>query len=74
MELNLGRERLTLAVRNEGDRTVYVSSHFPLTEVNTALSFDRERAAGMRLDIPAGTATAFPPGETLEVELVVRSS
>ncbi|WP_406317051.1 urease subunit gamma [Streptosporangium sp. NBC_01639] len=74
VELNLGRERLTLAVRNEGDRTVYVSSHFPLTEVNTALSFDRERAAGMRLDIPAGTATAFPPGETLEVELVVRSS
>ncbi|MET8334575.1 urease subunit gamma [Streptosporangium canum] len=74
VELNAGRERRTLAVLNEGDRTVYVSSHFPLTEVNAALAFDRERAAGMRLDIPAGTATAFPPGETLEVELVVRSS
>ncbi|MEU6742463.1 urease subunit gamma [Streptosporangium sandarakinum] len=74
VELNAGRERSALTVRNEGDRTVYVSSHFPLTEVNAALVLDRERAAGMRLDIPAGTATAFPPGETVEVHIVRRSS
>ncbi|ADG89313.1 urease subunit gamma [Thermobispora bispora] len=68
--INTGRRRIRIAVRNEGDRTVYVSSHFPLSEVNAALVFDREAAAGMRLDIPAGTALAFPPGEERLVDLV----
>jgi urease subunit gamma/beta len=69
VELNAGRERGTLRVTNRGERTVYVSSHFPLGEVNAALSFDRE-PEGLRLAIPAGTATAFPPGETVEVEVI----
>lgn len=68
--VNEGRRTLRLTVRNTGDRPVYVSSHYPLDETNAALSFDREAAAGMRLDIPAGTALVFEPGGEREVELV----
>lgn len=67
--LNVGRRRARVAVTNNGDRTVFVSSHFPLGEVNAALVFDRD-VQGLRLDIPAGTATAFHPGETVEVEVI----
>lgn len=70
VEWGPGRRRLLLRVRNTGDRPVYVSSHFPLAEVNTALHFDREAAAGMRLDLPAGTALGFAPGQEREVGLV----
>ncbi|XVQ82447.1 urease subunit gamma [Microbispora siamensis] len=68
--LNAGRDRGRITVRNEGEQTVYVSSHFPLDQVNPALSFDRAQAEGMRLDIPAGTALAFPPGAERIVEVV----
>ncbi|WP_314172034.1 urease subunit gamma [Streptomyces winkii] len=70
VRINEGRRRLRLTVRNTGDTAVYVSSHYPLDETNGALSFDREAAAGMRLDIPAGTALVFEPGGEREVELV----
>nr|WP_206322183.1 urease subunit gamma [Streptomyces sp. HNM0575] len=70
VRINEGRRRLRLTVRNTGDRAVYVSSHYPLDETNAALSFDREAAAGMRLDIPAGTALVFEPGGEREVGLV----
>lgn len=68
--INEGRRRLRLTVRNTGETVVYVSSHYPLDETNAALSFDREAAAGMRLDIPAGTALVFEPGAEREVDLV----
>jgi urease subunit gamma/beta len=68
--LNEGREARTLTVRNLGDRPVQVGSHFHFFEVNPALEFDREQAFGMRLDIPAGTAVRFEPGDEKEVGLV----
>lgn len=70
VRINEGRRTFRLTVRNTGDRAVYVSSHYPLDETNEALHFDREAAAGMRLDIPAGTALVFEPGGEREVELV----
>ena len=68
--LNEGRETLTLVVANTGDRPVQVGSHYHFYETNTALEFDRERARGFRLDIPAGTAVRFEPGQSREVGLV----
>ncbi|MER7786794.1 urease subunit gamma [Streptomyces sp. NPDC097640] len=68
--INAGRPRLRLTIRNNGDRTVYLSSHYPLAEANPALELDRAAAAGMRLDIAAGTALAFEPGTAREVDLV----
>lgn len=70
IELNAGRETLTLSVANSGDRPIQVGSHFHFYEVNAALEFDREQARGLRLDIPAGTAVRFEPGDTREVTLV----
>jgi len=70
IELNVGRETLTLSVANTGDRPIQVGSHFHFFEVNTALSFDRSQARGMRLNIPAGTAVRFEPGDEKEVNLV----
>lgn len=68
--LNAGRESLSLAVTNLGDRPVQVGSHYHFIETNAALRFDRSRAYGKRLDIPAGTAVRFEPGETKTVRLV----
>ena len=70
VELNVGRRTQRLAVQNTGDRPVQVGSHFHFFEVNRALVFDRALALGMRLNIPAGLAVRFEPGETREVELV----
>jgi urease subunit gamma/beta len=69
--LNAGRETVSLAVLNTGDRPIQVGSHYPFAETNRALQFDRSRAYGMRLDIPAGTAVRFEPGESKTVQLVV---
>lgn len=69
VEINAGRPRAALSVWNTGDRAVQVGSHFHFFEVNRALRFDREAAYGMRLDIPAGTAVRFEPGDRKEVEL-----
>ena len=68
--LNEGRETVTLNVENTGDRPVQVGSHYHFYETNEALSFEREKAHGMRLDIPAGTAVRFEPGQTREVTLI----
>ena len=68
--LNEGRETQTLTVSNTGDRPVQVGSHYHFYETNTALDFDREKARGCRLDIPAGTAVRFEPGQSREVQLV----
>jgi urease subunit beta len=68
--LNAGRDAITLAVANTGDRPVQVGSHYHFFESNAALSFDRAAARGRRLDIPAGTAVRFEPGQTREVQLV----
>ena len=70
IELNAGRESVSLQVVNTGDRPVQVGSHYPFAETNRALRFDRARAYGMRLDIPAGTAVRFEPGEGRTVQLV----
>ncbi|MET8468250.1 urease subunit gamma [Streptomyces sp. NPDC006422] len=70
VEINVGRPRTTLTVRNTGDRVVYVSSHYPLHEANQALELDREAARGLRLDIAAGTALAFEPGERRDVVVI----
>lgn len=70
IELNTGRETLTVAVENTGDRPIQVGSHYHFYETNSALSFDRERTRGFRLNIPAGTAVRFEPGQDREVELV----
>ena len=70
IELNAGRATVTLTVANTGDRPIQVGSHYHFYETNTALQFDREQARGFRLDIPAGTATRFEPGQTREVRLV----
>jgi urease subunit gamma/beta len=68
--LNEGRERVTLTVANTGDRPIQVGSHYHFFETNPALSFDRDLARGHRLDIPAGTAVRFEPGQSREVTLV----
>ena len=68
--LNAGRETLVLEVANTGDRPVQVGSHYHFHETNPALAFDRAAARGMRLDIPAGTAVRFEPGQRREVRLV----
>src|ERR1700733_14258132 len=70
VELNAGRPVALVVVRNRGDRPVQVGSHYHFFEVNSALEFDREAAYGMRLDIAAGTAIRFEPGEEKEVPLV----
>lgn len=70
IELNAGREAVTLEVSNTGDRPVQVGSHYHFAETNPALAFDRAAARGRRLDIPAGTAVRFEPGQTREVRLV----
>ncbi|MCG8489045.1 MAG: urease subunit gamma [Chromatiales bacterium] len=69
-ELNEGRQQLTLSVANIGDRPIQVGSHYHFAETNPALEFDREQARGFRLDIAAGTAVRFEPGQTREVTLV----
>ncbi len=68
--LNEGRESVTLTVANTGDRPIQVGSHYHFSETNAGLSFDREKAHGMRLDIPAGTAMRFEPGQSRDVTLV----
>ena len=70
IELNAGRETVTLSVANTGDRPIQVGSHFHFFEVNAALRFERDRARGLRLDIPAGTAVRFEPGDEREITLV----
>ena len=70
IELNTGLAKLTLVVSNKGDRPVQVGSHFHFAEVNSELDFDRAAARGYRLDIPAGTAVRFEPGDTREIPLV----
>ncbi len=70
IELNAGREGLRVTVANTGDRPVQVGSHFHFFETNAALDFDRDAARGTRLDIPAGTAIRFEPGQSREVVLV----
>jgi len=68
--LNVGREKLTLAVANTGDRPIQIGSHYHFAETNTALHFDRVAARGFRLNIAAGTAVRFEPGQSREVSLV----
>ena len=68
--LNEGRETVTLTIANSGDRPIRVGSHYHFFETNPALTFDRDKARGMRLDIAAGTAVRFEPGQTREVTLV----
>ena len=70
IELNAGRQTVTLAVANTGDRPIQVGSHYHFFETNPALRFDRDKARGMRLNIPAGTAARFEPGQSREVTLV----
>ncbi|QQN65183.1 urease subunit beta [Bradyrhizobium diazoefficiens] len=71
IELNAGRKTVTLTVANTGDRPIQVGSHYHFFETNPALQFDRKKARGMRLDIAAGTAVRFEPGQTRDVQLVV---
>lgn len=68
--LNEGREAVTLSVANRGDRPIQVGSHYHFAETNAALDFDRQAAHGRRLDIPAGTAVRFEPGQSREVRLI----
>ena len=70
IELNAGRPTLTVSVANTGDRPIQVGSHYHFAEVNPALAFDRAAARGRRLDVPAGTAVRFEPGETKTITLV----
>ena len=70
LELNAGIEAITLMVANTGDRPVQVGSHYHFAEANEALDFDRAAARGMRLDIAAGTAVRFEPGQSREVSLI----
>lgn len=70
IELSAGRERIELDVANTGDRPVQVGSHYHFAETNTALRFDRQKARGFRLDVPAGSAVRFEPGQTRTVTLV----
>jgi urease subunit beta len=69
-EINAGLETKQMEIANTGDRPIQVGSHYHFYETNTALRFDREAARGFRLNIPAGTAVRFEPGDTREVELV----
>ena len=70
LEINTGRKTVTVAVSNTGDRPIQVGSHYHFFETNPALSFERDKTRGFRLNIPAGTAVRFEPGQTREVELV----
>ncbi|HEX2337541.1 MAG TPA: urease subunit beta [Hyphomicrobiaceae bacterium] len=70
IEINAGRQSITLTVANSGDRPIQVGSHYHFAETNRALQFDRAKARGYRLDIAAGTAVRFEPGQTREVKLV----
>ena len=70
IEINKGRKAITLTVANTGDRPIQVGSHYHFFETNPALKFDRKKARGMRLDIAAGTAVRFEPGQTRDVQLV----
>ncbi|AXV16023.1 urease subunit beta [Neorhizobium sp. SOG26] len=70
IELNAGAPTVTIEVSNTGDRPVQVGSHYHFYETNNGLAFDREKARGMRLDIPAGTAVRFEPGQTRQVTLI----
>ncbi|MBD2570235.1 urease subunit beta [Anabaena lutea] len=70
IELNVNRPTTKLVIANTGDRPIQIGSHFHFYEVNTALHFDREKARGMRLDIPAGTAVRFEPGDEKEITLI----
>ena len=70
IEINTERETRTLSVSNRGDRPIQVGSHFHFLEINPALEFDRDAARGFRLNIPAGTAVRFEPGQQREVEVV----
>lgn len=70
IELNVGRETVTISVANSGDRPIQVGSHYHFYETNEALDFERERSYGFRLNIAAGTAVRFEPGQSREVELV----
>jgi len=70
IELNAGRPTVTVSVANSGDRPIQVGSHYHFFETNPALKFEREKTRGFRLDIPAGTAVRFEPGQTREVKLV----
>jgi len=74
LTLNEGREAVELVVKSVGDRPIQVGSHYPFAETNTALVFDRARAAGRRLDIPAGTAVRFEPGDEKTVRLVATAA
>jgi urease subunit beta len=73
IELNAGRASVTITVANSGDRPIQVGSHYHFYETNPALKFDREKARGCRLDIAAGTAVRFEPGQTRDVQLVAIS-
>ena len=70
IELNAGAQQITIEVANTGDRPIQVGSHYHFFETNPALKFDRKKARGMRLDIAAGTAVRFEPGQTGDVQLV----
>jgi urease subunit beta len=70
IEINAGRTTLLVSVANTGDRPIQVGSHYHFYETNSALTFDREKTRGFRLNIPAGTAVRFEPGQQREVELV----
>ena len=70
IELNVGRETVTLSVENTGDRPIQVGSHYHFFETNSSLRFDRAQSRGFRLDIPAGTAVRFEPGQARTVRLV----
>ena len=70
IDLNLGKEVITITVSNSGDRPIQVGSHYHFFEANKSLIFDRKTSLGMRLDIPAGTAIRFEPGDTTDVKLV----
>src|ERR1700682_2838509 len=70
IELNSGRKTVTLTVTNTGDRPIQVGSHYHFFETNPALKFERKKSRGMRLDIPAGTAVRFKPGQTRDVTLI----
>jgi urease beta subunit len=70
VELNAGRERRTLVIENTGDRPIQLGSHLHLPDANSALNFDRQVAAGFRLDIPSGTSVRFEPGASRQVSIV----
>ena len=70
IEMNMGRQTLKMTVANAGDRPIQVGSHFHFAEANDALQFDREKAHGYRLNIAAGTAVRFEPGQSRDIELV----